>query len=429
MEYKGPVKHLAYCLLFLSCVSFTALYGCSGLAPSKSPLELQHEEPVSAEKDTDKRVGVGLPTKDQTQLLRSSDPFVQGLTVLFIPAPYEAPMVPADVGLGDPGLPAQVSIAFQQAYERACISFIPLTGVLGADKLHRWSNKTREGKTISALVQNWQSRVPLANGWGLPSLVLAMDGEDGGAVYPIFPPILDTFSQNRGNGRTAGLAGYGKPVTGPFLVQEGNGYVVGQRFSAALITGILNEKGLSQGNVILEAPPSQAIVPRKEVGLRADNSMVESFKKAWFKALDLGVFQSGFGIPDGYVRFMDVVPADKTGSPGDRIGFVFQTFDSTRWAIVQPAGTSSEPFIIHRPFIDVFLNFHPDADTALAKALSVYGLPVADGYALPLVYLVQHPEIKTVLDQTVKAEHPYVPVMVQRYQRGIWLAFPSNAER
>ncbi|WP_304224677.1 hypothetical protein [Gracilinema caldarium] len=422
MEYKYSVKSCVRWGLIVSFISFISLYGCTGLAPAKGPSVPQDSDVLPAEKDTADVSGNELPPKEPVQLSRSSDPFVQGLAVLFIPVTYEPPMIPADVGQGDLSLPAQVKTAFQQEYERSLLSFIPLTGVLGADKLHRWTNKSRDGKTITALVQNWQSSVPLANGWGLPSLVLAMDAEDGGAVYAIFPPILELLSQNRGNGRTAGLAGYGKPVTGSFLLREGSGYAFGQRFSTAFITGILNEKGFSQGNVILESAPSLNTVPSKEVGLKAEGDVEEGFRKVWLKALDQGIFQPGFGIPDGYV-------SGQTDSIDSQIKFVFQTFDKARWAIVQLLGTSKQSFIIEPPFMDIFLNLHSDTGTAIAKALSVYGFPMADSYALPLAYLIQQPAIKTALEQAVKAVHPYEPVMVQRYQRGLWVAFPSNAER
>ncbi|MCA1951166.1 MAG: hypothetical protein LDL24_11380 [Treponema sp.] len=432
MEYNHSIKNYARWGLIVSAASFISLYGCTGLAPDKGPSGLQGIEVLPSEQDVSDTSDIELPPKVKESVLfeRSADPFVQGLAVSFIPVSYEPPMIPADVGQGDMALPVQRRTTFQQEYERALLSFIPLTGVLGADKLHRWTNKSRDGKIISALVQNWQSSVPLANGWGLPSLVLAMDGEHGGAAYTIFPPILDIFSQNRGNGNTAGLAGYGKPVTGTFLLREGSGYVFGQRFSAAFITGILSEKGLSQGNVMLEPAPSLAIVPGKEVGFKADgNTIEESFTKSWLKALDQGIFQPGFGIPDGYVRSMDAAPSASQETRENRIRFDFQTFDRARWAIVQPLGTSSPSFIIEPPFIDIFLRFHTDAGTAIAKAISIYGFPVADSYALPLAYLMQHPALKTALDQAIKVSHPYEPVMVQRYQRGLWVAFPSNAER
>lgn len=431
MEYSRSVKDLSRWGLFVFCVILITLYGCTGLAPGKGPTGPQGSEVVPSEEDIHDTSGIELPSKGKEAVLfdRSTDPFVQGLAVIFIPLTYEPPMIPADVGQGDMALPVQVRTAFQQAYERALLSFIPLTGVLGADKLHRWTNKSRDGKTITALVQNWQSSVPLVNGWGLPSLVLGMDGENGGAVYAIIPPILDIFSQNRGNGRTAGLAGYGKPVTGAFLLRDGSGYVFGQRFSAAYITGILNEKGFSQGNVILEAAPSMAIVPRKEVGLKAEGDVEEGFRKAWLKALDQGIFQPGFGIPDGNVRSMDVILSGQPNSLENRTQFFFQTFDRARWAIVQPLGPSSSSFIIEPPFIDIFLRLHADAGTAIAKALSVYGFPMADSYALPLAYLMQHPALKTALETTVKAEHTYEPVLVQRFQRGLWVAFPSKEAR
>jgi len=350
---------------------------------------------------------------------RSADSFVAGLSLFYIPLSSQTILVPADVGQAESAVSERVIRQFRAEYERVVASFVPLTGVLGADRLHRWTNKTRDGSVISALVQNWQSRVPLRNGFGLPHLVLAMDGGDGEAVYCIFPPILDIYSQNLGTGRAAGLAGYGKPMTGSFLMLDGESYIYAQRFSGSLIRASLDTQGRSAGQLTLEPAPSLTALPPDMVGLLQDGTKNEYVIKAWLQALDQGFPKDAAGKADGPAVNLDTASAEGTQ-------IVVQTFDGGRWAIVQ-AGRESDPVLVSPPFMDLFVSGKTDYSGALARVISAYGFPIANAYAVPLAYLLQSSEVKTVLERFIRSDNPYVPLLVQRFQRGLWVAVPRIA--
>lgn len=349
-----------------------------------------------------------------------SDPFVSDLVLFYIPVSSDLASVPADVGQGDAAIPEPVVRQFKAEYERALVSFVPLAGVLGADRLHRWTNKKGDGSTVTALVQNWKSTIPLPNGYGLPQLILAMDGSDGGPVYCIIPPILDLYSQNRGIGRAAGLAGYGKPMTGSFLMRDGESYVYAQRFSEALLYGSLDAQGKSLGKSFLEPAPSLSAIPPSAVGLLPDGTKSEAFVRTWSQALDRGLPSGSTGNPDGSVATLLLTELDNQT-------ILFQSFDQGRWAIIQTSKVNGEPILITSPFIELFVTGQKDIASALAKAFSLYGMPVSDSYALPLAYVLQNPEIKTAIAGRITNEHPYIPLLVQRFQRGLWVAVAKGA--
>lgn len=351
---------------------------------------------------------------------RPSDPFVSELALFYIPVSSDLASVPADVGQGDAAIPEPVVEQFKAAYERALVSFVPLAGVLGADRLHRWTNKKGDGSTVTALVQNWKSTIPLPNGYGLPQLILAMDGSDGGPAYCIIPPILDLYSQNRGAGRAAGLAGYGLPMTGSFLMRDGESYVFAQRFSEALLYGSLDAQGKSSGKSVLEPAPSLSAIPPSTVGLLPDGTKNEAFVRTWFQALDRGLPSGSTGNPDGSVATLTLTELDNQT-------ILFQSFDQGRWVIVQTSSAYGEPILITSPFIELFVTGTNDITSAFVKAFSIYGVPVSSPQALPLAYLLQNPGIKAAIAGRITGEHPYIPLLVQRFQRGLWVAVAKGA--
>jgi hypothetical protein len=418
----------------LSLLAVVSLIGCGSL--SVETLKKHPEDAVAQESSgaaagatreparPDLALSGDTPAVLPSVVPRTADPFVTGLSLFYIPVPSPMPVVPADVGQADGSISASAVQKFRAEYARALGSFFPLAGVLGADRLHRWTNKARDGTVISALVQNWKSSIPLPNGFGLPQLVLAMDGADGGTVHCIIPPILDIYSQGRGLGRAGGLAGYGKPMTGPFLVLDGESYVYAQWFSFSLIQASLDTQGRSSGQVNLEPAPSLTARIPSGVGLLPEGTKSEALVKTWLQALDLGFPQGSAGNPDGPAVYLESPPAESTLAESHTIAV--QTFDKGRWAIMQ-TGKGSDPVLIFPPFMDLFVSGKTDYSTALALAISAYGPPLANAYAMPLAYLWQSPDVKAALEGHIRSENPYIPLLVQRFQRGLWVAVPKTA--
>lgn len=426
----------------LACIGVAAMAACTNIPSGTDGTPPGLETPGSVSEQIDESAGeldkaIDSATEADANaagprpLVRPTDSAATGLSILFIPLPPDTFAVPADVGQGNGGIPGSVVKLFKEQYKRALLSFVPLTGVLGADRLHLWTNRNRDGTTVSALVQNWESSYPLPNGWGLPQLILAMDGADGGPVYCIYPPVLDIYSQGRGNGGAAGLAGYGRPVTGSFLWWDGSAYTFAQRFSGSLIIGSLDAQGRSQGQVTLEPAPSLGASPSDLVGLLPDGQKSASFINAWFEALDRGLPQGGAGVPDGQAVYLVFAVQNEAAGMERSAGFVLQTYDQGRWAIVQAldgemAGGEGA-VLLFPPFIDALVPAHGDVGKALSRAFSVYGFPLVNSYAVPLGYLLQNSLLKTSLEKFVITENPHLPVLVQRFQRGLWVAVPRDA--
>lgn len=416
-----PVEYILCGLAALGINACVVFSDGTGAKPSQD--FLQDHANTSADKEA---VINWEPLSSETPVMvpdvtsSTTDPFVSGLTLLYIPMLSKMVEVPADIGQGDRAISETIISRFREEYARALLSGVPLSGVLGADRLHRWTNTTRDGTVLTALVQNWKSKVPIPNSYGLPELVLAMDSADGDAVYCIVPPILELYSQGRGVGRTAGLAGYGKPLSGPFLMLQDASYLFAQRFSQGLIQAALDPQGHSAGQVILDSAPSETAVPPPAVGLLPDGTKSEAFVSAWFQAVDRGLPQDVSGNPDTPVVFMEKIAPETPR-------FALQTFDGGRWAIVHTTQTDAAPVLIAPPFSDRFVSGKTDPGLAMAKAFAIYGLPLAEAYAVPMAYLLHSPDLKIHLEKFIQSPDPYIPLLVQRFQRGLWVAVPKTA--
>lgn len=425
--YRKAALGLFFLLVFVGCTSTGPASSVPDRGTNKPALEAEGGQVLQ-----DDSVHKDLPVEAGPRpLLRVPDPFTSGLSVMFIPLPWETPLVPADVGQGDTGTAAtadETRKQFIQAYKNGLLSFIPLAGTLGADRLHLWTNKNRDGTSVSALIQNWKSSYPLPNGWGLPQLLLAMDGTDGGSVYCILPPILDIYSQGRGIDHAAGLAGYGNPMTTPFLLRDSTGYQIAQRFSHSLIMGTLDAQGRSKGTVVLEPAPSLSANPPSLVGRMRDGTVNKDFVKAWRQALD----QMLPGEADGPVSDLNFTTELETPEGGTVTSVAIQSYGMGKWVLVQVPDTnegvddqSCPPVLLAPPFIDALVSEGPDVGAQLIRALAVYGLPLSDSYAMPMIYVSHHAALQTVLEELGQSVNPLGPVLVQRFQRGLWVAVPK----
>jgi hypothetical protein len=150
----------------------------------------------------------------------------------FIPQDLPEPAIPSDAGARseDPDDEAGgLKDAFRQAYAEALFRGLPLTGVLGSDRVHAWPAAAPESWT-----QNWTGRDTAPNSWGIPGLVLALGdyralGES--PVYTVSGPVLHQYGKSGGLNRSNGAAGYGIPLGELFFE---NGAAV-QRFTKGRI--------------------------------------------------------------------------------------------------------------------------------------------------------------------------------------------------
>jgi hypothetical protein len=150
----------------------------------------------------------------------------------FVPQDLPEPAVPPDAGARseDPDDEAGgLKDAFRQAYAEALFRGLPLTGVLGSDRVHPWPAAAAESWS-----QNWTSRDTAPNSWGIPGLVLALGdyhAVGGNPVYTVSGPVLHRYGISGGLNRSNGAAGYGIPLGELFFE---NGAAV-QRFTKGRI--------------------------------------------------------------------------------------------------------------------------------------------------------------------------------------------------
>ncbi|MDR1143903.1 MAG: hypothetical protein LBK77_06780, partial [Spirochaetaceae bacterium] len=150
----------------------------------------------------------------------------------FVPQDLPEPAIPPDAGARseDPDDEAGgLKDAFRQAYAEALFRGLPLTGVLGSDRIHAWPAAAPESWT-----QNWTSQDTAPNPWGIPGLVLALGdyrAEGESPVYTVSGPVLYQYGKSGGLNRSNGAAGYGIPLGELFFE---NGAAV-QRFTKGRI--------------------------------------------------------------------------------------------------------------------------------------------------------------------------------------------------
>jgi len=131
----------------------------------------------------------------------------------FIPQILPDLNVPPDVGARseDPSEEsAGIMDVFKEAYAEALIRNLPLTGVLGGDRVNPWPMAAAESWS-----QNWASSDTEPNSWGIPGLALALGdyrGVPGTPVYTVYGQVLHQYGISAGYNRANGAAGYGIPL-------------------------------------------------------------------------------------------------------------------------------------------------------------------------------------------------------------------------
>jgi hypothetical protein len=324
----------------------------------------------------------------------------------FVPALFSVPAPAPGVGLvtGEPGdRGANLSDAektllensFRAAYIEGILQEVPLTGVLGGDRVHGWPAADPLG-----WAQNWRSGVDYSNSWGIPSLVLAVKGTAQDRVFVVHGPILDVYGKSAGIDGANGIPGYGYPCGDEFLYKGGRA----QRFSLGLIT----VDGQGQGSFIPQTAPSALAPPPAQTGVFPGGSWVirEDFRSAWSVRID----QTDVSlIPDDPVQRITFIEEpwiiNTDTGPLEIRGIYFQTFKEGTEVFILPESPNL-PFrgrSLRAPFLDAFLlasnHLLPGAENtagtpggsampqikvedrfsrALLRGLSVYGIPLTD---------------------------------------------------
>jgi hypothetical protein len=286
-------------------------------------------------------------------------------------------------------------------YIEGLLQGLPLAGVLGGDLVHGWP-----AKTPRCWAQNWRGADPDAgmNSWGIPVLVLALQGIQQGETFIVHGPILDFYGRSGGLGGANGAAGYGAPQSNAYCWNGG----VAQLFEYGVIT--IDPQG-SPSFMPWEKEPSPQALPRGGAALEAeslpefpgmDEGKAALFRAAWLR--ETGIRGAPL-IPDGppvYVEF----PAGFFRGEGDvslpARGLYLQFFDQGRTVF---AGLAAQglPFavkVIRPPFLDALLAEKPllgaenlpanhsppdgyrgSITGALLEGMARYGFPLTD--ALP----------------------------------------------
>ncbi|MDR2029057.1 MAG: hypothetical protein LBP93_05920 [Treponema sp.] len=364
------------------------LMGCAGVKPQTVPEPPQTEDAPDAALSFD----------------RQNYTFPGDLR--FVPAPFSIPEAAPGVGLvttepGDRGAglndaeKALLGDSFRAAYLEGLLREDPLMGVLGGDRVHGWPAADPLG-----WVQNWRSGVNFANSWGIPSLILAVQGITRNRAFVVQGPILDLYGRSAGIDGANGIPGYGYPCGNEFFYEGGRA----QRFSLGLIT----VDGEGQGSFTPQTAPSVPASPPPQLGVFPGGSwaLQEDFQSAWNIRMD----QNGIAMsPDGPVRRISfsqepwIINTD-TG-PVEIRGVYFQTFEGETEALILPESPdlSFRARLLRGPFLDAFLlassRLLPGAESAkggrggagipqigaedrfsqaLIQGLSVYGLPLTD---------------------------------------------------
>ena len=186
--------------------------------------------------------------------------------------------IPAGVGLlgpesGDSADP-ELGRSFREAYLEGLFRNLPLSGVLGGDLVHEWPPQSP-----AAWVQNWQGTGEISNSWGLPSLILAVQGFSGSRAFIVRGILMDAYGRSAGIGRTNGAMGYGAPLGEDFLY-EGQ---AAQRFEKGLlIVETLRDDGRA-GRIRFD--PAELPPPPDMMGVFAEGpereQVSEAFRAAW----------------------------------------------------------------------------------------------------------------------------------------------------
>jgi hypothetical protein len=259
-----------------------------------------------------------------------------------------------------------VTESFRGAYREGLLRELPLEGTLGGDLVHSWPPDAP-----LSLAQNWRSRETAPTSWGIPSLVLAIQGVGSGDVRIVRGRILDQYGKSGGRDRSNGVVGYGAPLGEEFLYRDG----IAQWFEHGLIRVDLAGRGFFE-------PSEASALPPDEAGRYAgdDGTIGEHFRRAWRR----GAYSNLPNLrADDPVRRLDI-PTSETIPAGT---LYFQTFNRGSVLVLLPQ-IPDFPFqarIVAGAFLDAFLSDGPAADLTgrLLRGLERYGLPLTDAYPAP----------------------------------------------
>jgi hypothetical protein len=239
--------------------------------------------------------------------------------------------------------------------------------------------------------------MPASNSWGLPSLILAVQGIEiaqemaQGRVFVVDGEILNYYGTSAGLGGANGNIGYGSPRGEKFFHDRG----IAQRFEYGLI--VIDEQG--QGSFLPGAPPSRDAETPPDLGHfpgASENGKVrDAFLTAWIMALDRGIDM----VPDGPGQYL---PSQNGASQdaGRLKGLYIQTFNNRTVLLILPdaPGIPSHARFLGAPFLEAFLSAGgyplPGAEALapgetesgggdgftrqLIGGISLYGFPLTD---------------------------------------------------
>jgi hypothetical protein len=283
--------------------------------------------------------------------------------------------------------------SFRAAYVDGLLKELPLAGVLGGDLVHPWPDAGPSG-----WVQNWRSARPVSNSWGIPSLILAVQGVETARemaqdrVFVVDGEILNYYGISAGLGGANGDTGYGSPRGEKFFYYGG----IAQRFEHGLIA--VGEQG--EGSFLPEGPPSRdAEIPPdlgNFPGAPENGKLRDAFLTAWEMALDRALDM----VPDGPGQYLSPSPDSASPGAGGLKGLYIQTFNRRTALLILPdaPGIPFHARFLGAPFLDTFLSAGPsplpgaggpasgepgpgggDAFTRqLMRGISLYGFPLTD---------------------------------------------------
>ncbi|MDR1390293.1 MAG: hypothetical protein LBJ31_10010 [Treponema sp.] len=117
--------------------------------------------------------------------------------------------VPAEAGVmdDDDSLRDTLNLIFTEAYVETLLRGLPMSGVLGSDRIHKWPPASPAGWS-----QNFESADKTPNSWGIPGFVLAVAAlEDPVAAYLVYGDLLNRYGISAGFNGENGAPGYGVP--------------------------------------------------------------------------------------------------------------------------------------------------------------------------------------------------------------------------
>jgi hypothetical protein len=330
----------------------------------------------------------------------------------FESAPLPAFQAAAGVGAlaqgpGEPGSAledidkSRLSASFRNAYIEGLFRGLPLSGVLGGDRVHRWPPESPV-----TLVQNWRTSEARPNSWGTPSLNLAVEHPDSRRVFIIRGAILDAYGKSAGLRGANGAVGYGSPRGEDFFYQG----ALAQRFDYGLITV---DAGGTARFVPGEVP---AVEVPGDVGVFFDPAITDAFRSAWKTGTDQEMPPLNADTSVNYIDFSaqpwvlgggaDAVSGENAAGFPVR-GIYYQTFGGGQalFILTDAPGLPFYPRILRSPFLEALLtvptgrlpgagDLKPDplpgeygADQnsftqALLAGIALYGVPLSGAQAV-----------------------------------------------